>query len=487
MCSTATRRPWRLAWVPLLGLLAGCAGQNPVSTVHAPVASLELIPLPVELQLGSGVYTLRAADPIREQLLASYDPVLGAEGYRLTVDDDGIQIDANTSAGLYYGRMTLRQLLPVDFPGFDVFEGGWQVPYVAIVDYPRFAWRGYMLDVARHFFPPAALKRWIDVLAAYKINILHLHLTDDQGWRIAIAGRERLTQIGGAGAVGDSAGGYYSAGDFADIVAYAAARAMQVVPEIDMPGHTHAALASYAELNCTGEAPAPYTGTQVGISSLCLSSDATATTYGFVDAVLDAMAGMSPAPYLHIGADEAHQTDELQYREFVGFVRDKVAAYGKITVAWEEAAHADISSATLLQVWLNALDISTLPVGVQLIASPATRAYLDMRYDADTTWGTVWAGYVDMEQAYDWDPVMELRGATEAQIIGIEGALWTENVPSEAAVEYMTFPRLLGYAEIGWSVGAGRNWAEYRGRLASHGDRLRAAGVRFYAAPEIDW
>ena len=474
--------------LPLLALVVSCTVTERVESAHAPIAELALIPVPVDLQLSGDTCRLAASDLHRVQLSAQhYDAVLGAEGYRLSISAQGVMLTANTAAGLWNAQATLRQFLPPQFPGFERFGGVWQLPCAEVVDYPRFAWRGYMLDVARHFFPVAELKRWMDVLASYKINRLHLHLTDDQGWRLAMRGWPRLTEIGGAGAVGDAPGGYYTAEDYAVLERYAADRAMVLVPEIDMPGHVHAALASYAELNCSGEAPEPYTGTQVGLSSLCLAADATATTYGFATDMVRELAAATAGPYLHVGADEAHQTAEEDYRAFVQHVQAVVADAGRVMVAWEEAAQAEVSSATLLQVWINSLDVSQLNSDVRLIASPATRAYLDMRYDADTTWGTVWAGYVSLERAYDWDPVTEIAGASESRVIGVEGAMWTENVPDAAAVEFMSFPRVLGYAEIGWSPREGRNWSQFRDRLASHGSRLRAAGVQYYADPSLDW
>ena len=478
----------RTALVAILGtVVAACSASEDSGTVHPAIAHVALIPAPVEFEALAGSCVLGDSTQIELVQAQPYDSQLGAEGYRLDVTEQGIRIRANSAAGLLYGRMTLRQLLPAQYPGFDRAAGRWQLPCVRVVDHPRFAWRGYMLDVARHFFPVADLKRWIEILASYKINTLHLHLTDDQGWRLAIADRPRLTDIGAAGAVGDAPGGYYTAQDFADLVQYAQQHAMQIVPEIDMPGHTHAALASYAELNCSRQAPAPYRGTQVGISSLCLSADVTATTYRFVDEVLASVAAMSPSPYLHVGADEAHQTEASDYRAFVQHVQHRVAGLGRVMVAWEEAAHADVSAATVLQVWINSLDLEQLDPGLRLIASPATRAYLDMRYDADTTWGTMWAGYVSLERAYDWDPVTEIAGVSESRVVGVEGALWTENVPDAEAVEFMSFPRVLGYAEIGWSPIAARSWSGYRERLAMHGPRLRAAGVHYNADPSLDW
>ncbi|MET0135800.1 MAG: family 20 glycosylhydrolase, partial [Kibdelosporangium sp.] len=221
--------------------------------------------LPVSDSSGDGV-VLR---------LTGADPQVGAQGYQLDVAANGVTVKAASPAGLFAGTQTLRQLLPAKAEAATVQSGPWPVPGARILDHPRFAYRGAMLDVARHFFPPDVVKRYIDELALYKINHLHLHLADDQGWRIVIDSWPRLATYGGSTQVGGGPGGYYTKAQYTDIVNYAAARSVTVVPEIDMPGHTNAALASYAELNCDNTAPPLYTGTAVGFSSLCVPKEVT--------------------------------------------------------------------------------------------------------------------------------------------------------------------------------------------------------------------
>src|SRR5260221_6978406 len=234
--------------------------------------------------------------------LAGAPASVGAEGYQLTSTASGVVIQANQPAGLFHGVQTLLELLPASVMGTSVAAGPWTVTGGTIVDSPRFEHRGAMLDVARHFFTVAQVKHYIDEMALYKVNYFHLHLSDDQGWRIAINSWPNLATYGGSTEVGGRAGGYYTQADYTAIIAYAATRYITVVPEIDMPGHTNAALASYAQLNCNGVAPALYTGTNVGFSSLCVSKP---ITYTFVDNVVGEIAVLTPGAYFPIVGHES--------------------------------------------------------------------------------------------------------------------------------------------------------------------------------------
>jgi len=219
---------------------------------------------------------------------ASGDESLGDEGYELTITPQRVRLAANAPAGLFYGIQTIRQLLPVAAEVSEAQPKSWKLPTGTIRDVPRFAWRGTMLDVARHFFDVADVKRYIDLIAAYKLNRLHLHISDDQGWRIQIESWPNLTAHGGSTQVGGGNGGFYTQAEYTDIVAYAQQRFVMIIPEIDMPGHTNAALASYPELNCDDRAPELYTGIEVGFSTLCVDK---AITYTFVDDVIRELAG----------------------------------------------------------------------------------------------------------------------------------------------------------------------------------------------------
>ncbi|GAA0360458.1 beta-N-acetylhexosaminidase [Actinoallomurus spadix] len=420
---------------------------------------------------------------------------LGTEGYRLDVTGGGVRIQAPTAAGLFYGVQTLRQLLPAKVEARSVRPGPWTVPAVHISDRPRFGWRGAMLDVSRHFFTVAETKRYIDEISLYKINTLHLHLSDDQGWRIAIKSWPRLATYGGSTEVGGGAGGYYTQAEYQDIVAYARKHFITVVPEIDTPGHTNAALASYADLNCDGKAPPLYTGTEVGFSSLCVDKD---LTYRFLDDVIGELARLTPGSYVHIGGDEAHSTPLADYVKFIDRVQPLVHAHGKNMVGWNEIAQADVKPgpATLAQNWSIAdgttpvddpLATAAVRKGVQLVLSPANHAYLDMQYDKDSPYGLHWAGYVSVRKSYQWDPTTIFTGVTEHDVRGVEAPIWSETLTDLHEVEYMAFPRLAGIAEIGWSPRQGRSWEEYRTRLAAQGPRWTAMGVNFYHSPEIAW
>jgi hexosaminidase len=411
--------------------------------------------------------------------LAGADPALGDEGYELTVTPDGVTIAASQPAGVFYGVQTLRQLLPAELESGAAQPGDspWAIPTVVIRDAPRFAWRGMMLDVARHFFPAEDVKRLIDLLAAYKLNRLHLHLTDDQGWRLMIESWPRLAEVGGSTAVDGDPGGYFTQAEYADIVAYARSRYIDIAPEIDLPGHTNAALAAYAELNCDGKARELYSGIEVGFSSLCIDKD---VTYQFVDDVIREVAALTPGLYIHVGGDEAHSTPDADYARFMTRVQEIVRAHGKQMLAWEEAARIELAPGSAVQHWHSEMATRAAGQGAQVIMSPAAHAYLDMKYDDSTALGLNWAGNISVERAYDWDPATVQPGIPEEAILGVEAPLWTETVRTVDDLEYLVFPRLLGHAEIGWSPAAGRSWDDYRQRLAGHAARLEALGVNFY-------
>jgi len=345
-----------------------------------------------------------------------------------------------------------------------------------------------MLDVARHFFSVSEVKRFIDLAVLYKLNVLHLHLTDDQGWRIAIDGWPELTRIGASTEVGGGSGGFYTKADYAELVGYASARYMTVVPEIDVPGHSNAALASYPELNCDGNAAAPFTGTDVGFSALCVDK---AVTYAFLEDVLGEVAAMTPGPFLHIGGDEAQTMTDEDYATFTERVQKIVAAIGKRSVGWQELTAGPLERGTVVQYWNTGAGpdqaVEAVRKGAQVILSPADRAYLDMKYDGSTELGTDWAGYVDVRDTYDWDPATLIDGVEEADVLGVEAALWTETVADIGDVEAMAYPRLPALAEVAWSPSGVRDWADFRLRLAAQGTRWAAMGIRFHRSPQVPW
>jgi hexosaminidase len=413
-------------------------------------------------------------------------PALGDEGYELTITPELVRLVANQPAGLFHGVQTIRQLLPAAINSSSVQPGPWALGTGTITDTPRFAWRGAMLDVARHFFSVRDVTRYIDLLAYYKINRLHLHLSDDQGWRIQVNSWPNLAIYGGSLEVGGGPGGYYSQDDYAYIVDYAKSRYITIIPEIDMPGHFNAALASYPELTCDGVAPELYTGTRVGFSSTCVNKD---ITYIFLEDVIGELAALTPGPYIHIGGDEAQATNQTDYINFVKRVQSIVESDGKQVVGWEEIAQAPLLPDSVVQHWNldPSFAVQAVKQGAKVIMSPADKAYLDMKYQASTTLGQDWGGLINLETGYSWDPAALIDGITEKDILGVEAPLWSETLNSMDDIEYMAFPRIPGYAEIGWTPQAGRDWKEYKIRLATHGPRLEALGVHFYPSPEVIW
>jgi hexosaminidase len=408
----------------------------------------------------------------------------GEEGYELTVAADGVRILASNAAGVFYGVQTFRQLLPWSIEYQAARPRPITVPLAKIQDRPRFVWRGAMLDVARHFFGVDDVKRYIDLIALYKINRLHLHLSDDQGWRIEIKSWPNLTAHGGKTEVGGGAGGFYTQAQYADIVTYANERFITIVPEIDMPSHTNAALASYPELNCDGKAPSLYSGIEVGFSTLCVDKD---VTYKFIADVVKEIAAITPGPYFHIGGDENQKLTPDQFRKFIERVQSIVQPAGKVVVGWGDIAPATLLPTTIVQHWRPEASHVAAAKGAPLIVSPASKSYLDMKYDKTTVLGLDWAGQIEVRTAFDWDPVSALAGHPPDRILGIEAPLWTETVATTGDLDFMAFPRLPALAEIAWSPPESKQWNDFRARLALHGPRWSALGVNFYRSPQIPW
>jgi len=438
--------------------------------------------LPVDLTSGGG-----SNDEVSLRLSGG-SPVLGPEGYRLQVTDSGVAIRANEPAGLFMGVQTLRQLLPAKIEHDTTQPRPWPVPGVRIRDSPRFAYRGVHLDVARHFFDIKTVKRYIDYLALYKINHFHVHLTDDQGWRLVIESWPRLAEVGGSTEVGGGDGGYYTQDEYAEIVQYARDRAITVVPEIDMPGHTNAALASYAELNCDGQPTDLYTGTDVGFSSLCVDRE---VTYEFVDDVLREVAALTPGPYIHIGGDEAEQLSDEEYATFMRRAIPIVQQYGKQPIGWYQVLGMDPPESTVAQYWNPSREApevaSATQAGHEVIMSPGHPAFLDIKYNAGTELGLSWPGSTSVRDAYTWDPGTFIEGVDESSVKGPEAPLWTETIDTLDDIEFMLFPRMPAHAEVGWTAADETEWASFRERLAAHGPRWEILGVDFYRSPDVPW
>lgn len=425
-----------------------------------------------------------------------------AEGYVLDSLGDALLISAATPAGLFYGTRTLLQLLTKA-------ADGWRVPRVRIEDAPRFAYRGVMLDVARHFSPVDEVIAFIDRASTLKLNHLHLHLTDDQGWRIRIDAWPLLTERAAIGDGGRGPGGFYSKNDYRRIVEHAAARHVTIVPEIDLPGHTHAVGVAYpdlveqpvisdsiiAESKRLGQ-PLPvhgehFSGWAVGHSSVRIHDE---RTYRFVEEVLGELAEMTPGPYLHIGGDECLGTSAEDFATFTERTTRIVADTGKTPVAWHEAgAVSGMATGTVGQYWGNSVPQGShadeamrfVERGGGLIMSPSNRAYLDMKPAADFPLGLAWAGIISLRDAYEWDPAEIIPDAPESAILGVEAPLWTETVESPADVDALVYPRITAHAEIAWSPrdGAERTWDSYVARLRALVPLLRATGIRIDDIP----
>lgn len=430
-----------------------------------------------------------------------------AESYRLAVTASGVRIEAADPAGLSHAGRTLAQLLARD-------ADGWWLPGVLIEDAPRFGYRAAMLDVARHFFDVATVKTFIDRIADLKLNVLHLHLSDDQGWRLEVAARPGLTLRAAGSCVGGGPGGHYTQDDYAELVRHATARHVTIVPEIDLPGHTHAVGVAYPDLaerpvlnrrtlatilgtdRVMPRAGRPFTGMGVGFSSLRLDHE---PSYDFVADVLTELAALTPGPYLHIGGDECLGTRPEAFAGFLRRVTALVAGLGKTPIAWHEAgAVAGVAPGTVGQYWgflvpdraATRCARQLVAQGSPLVLSPADATYLDMKAERNGP-GRDWiGGSITLERSYRWEPAEVVPGADEACILGVEAPLWTEQVATSAEIDALVFPRLAAIAEIGWSAPAGtpgRTWPEFRRRLAGLAPGWRADGVGFTALPEVDW
>ncbi|WP_436525623.1 beta-N-acetylhexosaminidase [Actinoplanes sp. HUAS TT8] len=511
-----------VAGVLLLTVTTGSAGHRPPpaltlgSVIPAPAEVTPSKSEPFRLTADTVITASGAAGPVADQLAAALrpatgfplsvrpegkstidlrintvaDPWMGDQGYRLEIGTTAVALRANDPAGLFAGTQTLRQLLPSAIEAITVRDEDWTIPAGVIRDRPRFAYRGAMLDLARHFHPPADVKRYIDELARLKINYLHLHLADDQGWRIEIDGWPRLTTVGGGPGTGvrGIGGGFLTQADYRDLVDYAARRFVTIVPEIDMPGHVNAAQVAYPELTCDGVAPRPRIDIRVGYSSLCVGKE---ITYRFVEDVVRQLAALTPGPYLHLGGDEAMSTPHADYVAFEQRVLPLVARYGKTAGGWEDIAAAPAATEAVLQYWAVTRDrpavAAAARAGARVIMSPADRTYLDMQYDLLTPGGLHWAGTIDVPTSYDWDPATWAHGVPPEAVLGVEAPLWSETLRDYGDVEFNAFPRMAAIAELAWSPWSTHDWVSFRDRLGLYGQRWIWRDVHFYRAPEISW
>jgi hexosaminidase len=489
------------------------------------ISKIGLIPLPVEIIKGDGAFKLNSASKIvvlngddelrriahflqesinlitANRLSVSTsdsdfangdiiiqlinDQNLGQEGYNLMVDRKNVFISANKPEGVFRGIQTLRQLLPISIDKATSKQTEWMIPACNIRDYPRFQYRGSMLDVSRHFFGVDVVKQYIDYLAAYKMNVLHMHLSDDQGWRIEIKSWPNLTAHGSKTQVGGGKGGYFTQEEFMELIQYAKERYITIIPEIDMPGHTNAALASYPELNETVMAPELYTGTEVGFSTLATRKE---ITYQFVDDVVRELSELISGDYIHIGGDESHVTKKEDYLYFMNRVQAIVKSHGKKSIGWDEIATSTLLPGTIAQYW-SSVENAELAVGqgAKILLSPSSKVYLDMKYDSTTILGLTWAGIIEVDKAYNWELSDLIPDIDDENIVGIEAPLWTETAEKLADIQFLVFPRLLGVAEIGWSPASIRNWETYKIRLAKQKGWFEKMNINYYKSPLVPW
>lgn len=407
------------------------------------------------------------------------------EAYELSITQDSIILNVRTAEGAFRGVQTLRQIIP-EISNDTLSETRmWLIPSGKITDNPHYDYRGSMLDVARHFFDVEDVKKYIDLLAYYKINTLHLHLTDDQGWRIEIKSWPKLTEVGGSTEVGSGPGGFYTQEDYKELVAYAAKQFITIVPEVDMPGHTNAASLAYPFLNGNGKKVKPYTGTEVGFSTFDTRKD---TVYAFIDDVIREISEMTPGPYFHAGGDESHVTKKEDFNYFISKVDKIVKKYGKRMIGWDEIVHADIDTTAIAQFWSNEKNAKlAVEKGMKVILSPGKKAYLDMKYDSLSKYGLHWAGYIPVDTAYIWTPERYVNGIHKDHILGVEAPLWSETISNMEELEYLAFPRMIGYAELSWSTEENRNWEDYRQRLGNQTPFLEKMDVKYYPSKLIDW
>jgi len=419
------------------------------------------------------------------QIILLVDELLlaGSEAYVININTQLITITGGSEAGVFRGIQTLKQLLPLP-------ENNKQVAFNTgvIKDAPRFEHRGFMLDVARHFYTVAEVKQVIDYLAEYKYNVFHFHLTDDQGWRIDIPSWPKLTEVGSNSAVGKESckNCFYSLDEYQEIVQYADERFITLIPEIDVPGHVKAALASYPdELYCDGDKPDwPYTGIKVRISSLCFSNP---KIYDFFEDVVSEVAKRTTGQYIHVGGDETPKWVKHQdYAEFMLKASDIIKKHGKTMMGWTNdlGSVAGLPTDVIGQDWStkkhcceNTLNMAKN--GSKIVMSPANKTYLDLKYDKDAPIGLHWAGYNSIENSYNWDPELMIDGLNANNIIGVEAALWGETIKSMADAQYMIFPRLLSLSEVAWSPQEQRSWSGFSERLTQQLDTFEQQGINY--------
>lgn len=469
---------WLTKFVLLLSLI-GCNDQF----IPEPVS---IIPAPQQLAFGDGYFVGSGSVPTSfeeiDGLNLSIDTLssLAMGGYRLNVSEEEIQIISTNEIGQFYAFQTLRQAIQVT-------DDGWIIPEMTITDYPKFQHRGLLLDCSRHFFSVDVIKKYIDLLAYYKMNVLHWHLTEDQGWRIAIDKYPKLTEISAWRTEKDGTryGGFYTKEEIKEVVAYAAERHVTIIPEIEMPGHSQAALAAYPEFSCKGSDIQVANDWGVFKEVYCAGNEA---TFQFLEGVLTEVMELFPSEYIHIGGDEApkfrwehcakcqqriqdeglHDEHELQ-SYFIQRIENFLNANGRKLIGWDEIMEGGLSPNATVQSWRGMEHgRNAAKAGHDVVFSPTSHSYLD--YDLKS---------IDLAKVYAFDPLVGLEESHHKRVIGAEVNMWTEHVPDEATLDSKVFPRLLAMAEVAWTYKQDRNFDEFFGRVQSQYPTLNEMGVQY--------
>lgn len=463
-----------------------------------------------------------AAATIQLQLNTTADNIVGKEGYQLTVTPQNILIKANEPAGIFYGIQSLLQLLPKQIESKEMVKDiTWAAPCVEITDYPRFGWRGLMLDVSRHFFTKEEVKRYIDEMARYKFNLFHWHLIDDEGWRLEIKALPKLTSVGAwnvkrEGRFGDflpikpdeprNYGGYYTQEDVKEVVQYAAARFVNVLPEIELPGHSLAAIVAYPELSCTpgaenykvrsGETIMDWSGPHLKAlvdNTICPANE---KVYPFIDKVMTEVAQLFPFEYIHVGGDECAKNfweqsasiKALMQKEklkdmnavqayFENRVEKIIKAKGKKMLGWDEILEGGISPTAAIMSWRGTKGgIEASNKKHEVVMSPTTFLYLDYMQSDEIMEPKVYAS-LRVNKTYSYEPVSE--GIDAKYVKGIQGNVWSEQIYNYRQVQYMTWPRAFAVSEIAWSPANKKNWNSFVGKMEEHFKRFDIAEIKY--------
>jgi hexosaminidase len=535
-----------------IGIAVPVAAQTPASPPTSDSASIAIVPKPESLTVTRGRFTVTASTviyadaataDIARRFAASLLPAtglsipvrvgaagssgivlernprltrLGNEGYELSVTSRRVSIRARERAGVFYGLQTVRQLLPPEiFRAAKVDSVGWTIPAVRVVDRPRFAWRGAHLDAGRHFMPKEFVKKYIDLLALQKMNTFHWHLTDDPGWRIEIKKYPRLTDVGAWRTQtvvghqtsrddstkwqfdGQRHGGFYTQDDVREIVAYARDRFVNVLPEIEMPGHAVAAIAAYPQLGVTGQ-PTDV-GTRWGVYANILNAEP--STIDFMEDVLTEVMALFPSRFIHVGGDEADKAlwktspriqerikelglkDEHELQSwFIRQIDAFLTKHNRRLVGWDEILEGGLAPGATVMSWRGtAGGIEAARAGHDVIMAPTTHTYLDY-YQSQNTAGEPLAigGFLPLDKVYSFEPVpAELEEQYRAHILGGQGQVWTEYLPGPKQVEYMAYPRLTALAEVLWTPLAQKDYRDFLGRLETHLRRLSVLDVAY--------